>query len=204
MKGRSRSFTLMTSGPALLPAAKGQGGERASVPQLYHHTADTALMCSRHQGELYSAASARSRDHFYPVLQLVMGEASSSECYSQGGTGPFLHSPWISTWCQMAAETRNICRVFSGNMNHSVNTYHYSCMATDPDLTFSGRTGQKFTMASDGRAGYSQRDIPLHPLHLLTLLVLILFCFSFSPIPVREHACLLWRVLFWVGHKADW
>lgn len=50
----------------------------------------------------------------------------------------------------MAAEIRNICKVFSGNMDHDVNIYHYSCMATDPDLAFSGSTSQEFTMASDG------------------------------------------------------
>lgn len=39
-------------------------------------------------------------------------------------------------------------------------------MATDLDMTPSGSIGRDFTMASSGRAGYSQQAVPLQLLSL--------------------------------------
>lgn len=64
-----------------------------------------AHQCLWNQGQLYCAAQGRCKD-------------GSPESCSQWGTGPALHSPWIFTWSQSAAQSRDVCMDFHGNMGH--------------------------------------------------------------------------------------
>jgi hypothetical protein len=98
-----------------------------------------------------------SPDH--PELPLGSGGASFPEYRSQWGPGPVLYCPWNSKWSLVAAQTRDIPMISSGNMSDG---HKHRLLPTDPDMVPYGSMGWDFTVASDGRAGYSQQTAPLH------------------------------------------
>jgi hypothetical protein len=89
---------------------------------------------------------------YFQVLQLVRGRDCSLECQSWWGGEPALHSPWISTRFQAAAQTRNISVVLSGIVS-----------PTDPDMALRGSTGWDSIKASSSRVGYTHQAIPSPP-----------------------------------------
>jgi hypothetical protein len=114
---------------------------------------------------------------------------TSSPVLPRRGVGSVLLSPWISTWPQTTAQTRDV-RVASGNLSHRHQHRPCCCRATHPDMALSSSPGQDFTMASGGSAGYS------HPLFLSILqspvpplfIKLKPLCFLFSPVS-PTHTC---------------
>lgn len=62
------------------------------------------------------------------------GGASSSLCDVQRGAGPAQHSAQISTWPQVAAQTRDIPMAVVDNMGHGHGHRPFCCRAMDSDL----------------------------------------------------------------------
>lgn len=82
---------------------------------------------------------------------------------------------------------------FDGNTGHGHR--HRPCchMTTGPDASLSGSTGQDFTLASGGRAGYSHQTSTRKSSDPPLFLVLKPLCFSFYPI-FPTHTYILQRL----------
>ena len=100
-------------------------------------------LCTCHQGQLYSAAQLRFRT--YSPEYCCWWEV----CQLSRVPKPVLYR-------YMAAQTRDIPMVSSDNVSHDININPCHCMATDPDMVLSSSRSWYFTMASSGRASYSQ------------------------------------------------
>lgn len=120
--------------------------------------------------------------------------------------GVALHSPWISPWSQVAAQTKDICMVISGNISHlhqhrplllcGYRAWHgpqQQQQSTGETSLWPRVAGQ----ATHIRLFLSTLESPVASLFRL----LKLFCFSFSPIS-PPHTCTSQWLLLWVGHMA--
>lgn len=151
VRDRTSSLALMNLG--LSPSCKNRERGRWKAFLSYpHHPKQT-------MGRANSPACMPLR---WLTLLCCPGEAQvySPECCSQRGS--VLHSPWVSTWSQVAAETRDVYSAFGDNIGH--------------------RPRQVFINALGGRAGPSHQATTHNPTSpILSLFIeLKTFCFSFS------------------------
>lgn len=98
-------------------------------------------------------------------------------------------------WSQVAAQTRDVPRVSSGNTRAMViDTDPCHRVAMDPDMIFRSSIGWDFTMASDGGgAGYSQQANSSPPLSLRFRLSLMLKLFHFPSLFLSHESTSLLR-----------
>lgn len=90
-----------------------------------------------------------------------------------------------------AAQTRDVCMAFRGNMGHEHQHRLYGCRTMDPDVALRGSRGQDITMASGSSVGYSHQAVPRHSrstsLH------------SAQTVPVLSLPLLLFHILAYFG-----
>lgn len=124
------------------------------------------------------------------------------ECYSQQGPGQLYtalrhqHGPRLQPRAGMSA--RSLVVLLATDIDPDL----WCCMTTGldygrhPDIALSSSMGQGFTMASDGKEGYSHLAVPLHP-PVSSPSFFIMFkplCFSFSCVS-PPHTCTLLAAL---------
>lgn len=65
-----------------------------------------------------------------------------------------MHTPWTFMWSLVAATTRDIPMLSSGNMIFGLNIDPCYCISMNPDLALSDSWDWDVTIASNDRAGY--------------------------------------------------
>lgn len=127
----------------------------------------------------------------------MKNKACSPECCSQLGSA--LHNPWVLTWSQSAAQTRDIHMAFGGNMSDK---YQHRPLLLHSRGPRHGPHQQNVTIASGDLTGSSHQAVPLHT-HISTtsLHSAQLFHYSFSPVS-PTHVCTPECLMLWVTHRA--
>lgn len=127
--------------------------------------------------------------------------ALSPEYWSWRGAESALRSPWTSALSHAAAQTRVICMAFGSNLATNIDPDLCCCIAMNPDMALSGRTGQDLIMASSGRTGYSHQAVPLSALTSLHIAQALPLLF---PSHLFTTYCTTKGLLLWAGHMAGW